>query len=59
MFTKAIGKMMIDKLSEDIPVAVIHPNAVESTFKEPFPVWMEGNRFVTTHRLFLKRKRTL
>lgn len=43
-FTKAMGEMMIDKLREDIPVVVIRPSVIESTFREPFPGWMEGNR---------------
>lgn len=44
MFTKAMGEMMIDKLRGDIPVVVIRPSVIESTFSEPFPGWMEGNR---------------
>ncbi|XP_015951354.2 fatty acyl-CoA reductase 2, chloroplastic [Arachis duranensis] len=46
VFTKAMGEMMIDKLREDIPVVVIRPSVIESTFKEPFPGWMEGNRMM-------------
>ena len=58
-FSKATGKVMIDKLSEDIPVVVILPSVIESTFREPLPGWKEGNRYVTTHQLFFKRNRTL
>ncbi|KAJ1423306.1 hypothetical protein SESBI_12517 [Sesbania bispinosa] len=46
VFTKAMGEMMIDKLREDIPVVVIRPSVIESTFSEPFPGWMEGNRMM-------------
>lgn len=44
MFTKAMGEMLIDKMRDDIPVVIIRPSVIESTFKDPFPGWMEGNR---------------
>jgi len=44
VFTKAMGEMMIDKLRGDIPVVIMRPSVIESTFSEPFPGWMEGNR---------------
>ncbi|XP_047171411.1 fatty acyl-CoA reductase 2, chloroplastic [Vigna umbellata] len=46
VFTKAMGEMMIDKLRGDIPVVVMRPSVIESTFSEPFPGWMEGNRMM-------------
>ncbi|TKY53227.1 Fatty acyl-CoA reductase 2 [Spatholobus suberectus] len=46
VFTKAMGEMMIDKLKGDIPVVVMRPSVIESTFSEPFPGWMEGNRMM-------------
>ncbi|XP_051140653.1 fatty acyl-CoA reductase 2, chloroplastic-like [Andrographis paniculata] len=46
VFTKAMGEMMIDSLRGDIPVVVIRPSVIESTYKEPFPGWMEGNRMM-------------
>ncbi|GFP79850.1 fatty acyl-coa reductase 2 [Phtheirospermum japonicum] len=46
VFTKAMGEMMIDKLRGDLPVVVIRPSVIESTYKEPFPGWMEGNRMM-------------
>lgn len=45
VFTKAMGEMMIDNLRGDVPVVVIRPSVIESTHKEPFPGWMEGNRY--------------
>lgn len=44
MFTKAMGEMLIDEMRDDIPVVIIRPSVIESTFKDPFPGWMEGNR---------------
>lgn len=46
VFTKAMGEMMMDKLREDLPVVIIRPSVIESTFREPFPGWMEGNRMM-------------
>ncbi|KAL7092754.1 hypothetical protein ACP275_11G001800 [Erythranthe tilingii] len=46
VFTKAMGEMMIDNLRGEVPVVVIRPSVIESTYKEPFPGWMEGNRMM-------------
>ena len=46
VFTKAMGEMMIDSMRGDVPVVIIRPSVIESTCKEPFPGWMEGNRYV-------------
>ncbi|CAH9063346.1 unnamed protein product [Cuscuta europaea] len=46
VFTKAMGEMMIDNMRGDIPVVIIRPSVIESTHKEPFPGWMEGNRMM-------------
>ncbi|KAJ7975954.1 Fatty acyl-CoA reductase [Quillaja saponaria] len=46
VFTKAMGEMMIDKLRGEIPVVIIRPSVIESTMREPFPGWMEGNRMM-------------
>ncbi|KAF5747741.1 Jojoba acyl CoA reductase-related male sterility protein [Tripterygium wilfordii] len=46
VFTKAMGEMMIDNMRGDVPVVIIRPSVIESTYKEPFPGWMEGNRMM-------------
>ncbi|KAK3019405.1 hypothetical protein RJ639_004655, partial [Escallonia herrerae] len=46
VFTKAMGEMLIDKMREEIPIVIIRPSVVESTYKEPFPGWIEGNRMM-------------
>ncbi|KAJ6968229.1 hypothetical protein NC653_036240 [Populus alba x Populus x berolinensis] len=46
VFTKAMGEMVVDNMRGDIPVVVIRPSVIESTCKEPFPGWMEGNRMM-------------
>ncbi|KAF9592873.1 hypothetical protein IFM89_018453 [Coptis chinensis] len=46
VFTKAMGEMVIDNMRDDVPVVIIRPSVIESTCKEPFPGWMEGNRMM-------------
>ncbi|XP_050383037.1 fatty acyl-CoA reductase 2, chloroplastic [Argentina anserina] len=46
VFTKAMGEMLIDEIRGDVPVVIIRPSVIESTCKEPFPGWMEGNRMM-------------
>ncbi|XP_071912461.1 fatty acyl-CoA reductase 2, chloroplastic-like [Coffea arabica] len=46
VFTKAMGEMMIDSLRGDIPVVIIRPSVIESTYREPFPGWIEGSRMM-------------
>ncbi|KAF7144959.1 hypothetical protein RHSIM_Rhsim04G0142100 [Rhododendron simsii] len=46
VFTKAMGEMMIENLRGDIPVVIIRPGAIESTYREPFPGWIQGNRML-------------
>ena len=45
VFTKAMGEMVIDSMRGHLPTAIIRPSVVESSFREPFPGWMEGNRY--------------
>ncbi|XP_057983479.1 fatty acyl-CoA reductase 2, chloroplastic [Malania oleifera] len=46
VFSKAMGEMLIDNMRGDIPVVIIRPSVIESTYREPFPGWMEGNRMM-------------
>ncbi|XP_038893773.1 fatty acyl-CoA reductase 3-like [Benincasa hispida] len=46
IFTKAMGEMLIAELKENIPVVIIRPTIVSSTYKEPFPGWVEGVRTI-------------
>ncbi|RWR72082.1 Male sterility [Cinnamomum micranthum f. kanehirae] len=45
-FTKAMGEMLVYNMRGEIPLVIIRPSVVESTIKEPFPGWIEGNRMV-------------
>ncbi|KAA8518325.1 hypothetical protein F0562_015792 [Nyssa sinensis] len=46
VFTKAMGEMLIDNMRGEIPVVIIRPSVIESSYREPFPGWMEGNRMM-------------
>ena len=50
VFTKAMGEMVIDQMRGEIPVVIIRPSVIESTCREPFPGWMEGNRFFISYQ---------
>lgn len=59
VFTKAMGEMMIDEMREDVPVVIVRPSVIESTFSEPFPGWMEGNRYLKSNIHLIQRKQIL
>ncbi|KAL6841044.1 hypothetical protein ACP4OV_029013 [Aristida adscensionis] len=44
VFTKAMGEMVINSMRGEIPVVIIRPTIIESTLKDPFPGWIQGNR---------------
>ncbi|XP_057806125.1 fatty acyl-CoA reductase 3-like [Salvia miltiorrhiza] len=45
-FTKAIGEMLLGHFKNNIPLVIIRPAVITSTFKEPFPGWTEGVRHI-------------
>ena len=47
VFTKAMGEMVINSMRGEIPVVIIRPRVIESTLRDPFPGWIQGNRSVT------------
>ncbi|KAH9317089.1 hypothetical protein KI387_018858, partial [Taxus chinensis] len=47
-FTKAMGEMLVGERRGDLPVVIIRPSVIESTFADPFPGWMEGSRTMDT-----------
>ncbi|KAI3459882.1 hypothetical protein Pfo_016545 [Paulownia fortunei] len=42
--TKAMGEMVLNDIRGDVPVLVIRPSIIESSYKEPVPGWIQGNR---------------
>ncbi|KAH9326758.1 hypothetical protein KI387_006936, partial [Taxus chinensis] len=44
--TKAMGEMLLVNERGDLPVVILRPSIVESTFSSPFPGWIEGHRML-------------
>jgi len=41
-FTKALAERVVAELGAEIPVSVVRPAIVESSWKHPYPGWIEG-----------------
>ncbi|XP_031112843.1 alcohol-forming fatty acyl-CoA reductase-like [Ipomoea triloba] len=46
VFTKAMGEMLLGKLRDNVPLVIIRPTIITSTYNEPFPGWVEGIRTI-------------
>ncbi|KAL3530408.1 hypothetical protein ACH5RR_009730 [Cinchona calisaya] len=46
VFTKAMGEMLLGHLRGNVPLVIVRPTIITSTFKEPFPGWVEGIRTI-------------
>ncbi|KAJ1390237.1 hypothetical protein SESBI_37599 [Sesbania bispinosa] len=46
VFTKAMGEMLVGALKGNLPVVIVRPTIIASTYKEPFPGWVEGLRTI-------------
>ncbi|KAH7834732.1 hypothetical protein Vadar_019057 [Vaccinium darrowii] len=44
VFTKAMGEMLLGQTKGNIPLVILRPTIISSTYKEPFPGWVEGIR---------------
>ncbi|GAB2248805.1 hypothetical protein Droror1_Dr00012164 [Drosera rotundifolia] len=44
VFTKSMGEMLIGRLKENLPVVILRPTVITSTYKEPVPGWIAGLR---------------
>jgi fatty acyl-CoA reductase len=40
-----MGEMLLMHFKDDLPLAIIRPTIVSSTYKDPFPGWIEGLRY--------------
>ncbi|KAJ8551985.1 hypothetical protein K7X08_028428 [Anisodus acutangulus] len=45
-FTKAMGEMLLGHYKENLQLVIIRPTIITSTYKEPFPGWIEGVKTV-------------
>lgn len=46
VFTKAMGEMLVVHHKDNVPLIIIRPTIVTSTYKDPFPGWIEGLRTI-------------
>ncbi|VVB16822.1 unnamed protein product [Arabis nemorensis] len=46
VFTKSMGEMLLGNHKENLPLVIIRPTMITSTFSEPFPGWIEGLRTI-------------
>jgi len=44
VLTKAMGEMLVETFKENMSVVIVRPTIVTSTYREPFPGWVEGLR---------------
>ncbi|KAI7756639.1 hypothetical protein M8C21_021390, partial [Ambrosia artemisiifolia] len=42
VFTKALGEMILGHMKGDMPLVILRPTIITSTYKEPFSGWIEG-----------------
>lgn len=45
-FTKAMAEMVICNHTKELPVVIVRPSIVESTYAQPFPGWIQGQRMI-------------
>jgi nucleoside-diphosphate-sugar epimerase len=45
-FNKAMGEMLLGTMRGDVPVVIVRPSIIISTFQDPFPGWIERIRCV-------------
>ncbi|XP_019173694.1 PREDICTED: fatty acyl-CoA reductase 3-like [Ipomoea nil] len=45
-FTKAMGEMLLLASKESLHLIILRPTIITSTYKEPFPGWIEGARTI-------------
>ncbi|KAK3032799.1 hypothetical protein RJ639_035321, partial [Escallonia herrerae] len=46
VFTKAMGEMLLGQVKDNMPLVILRPTIITSTYKEPFPGWVEGIRTI-------------
>ncbi|TKY48631.1 Fatty acyl-CoA reductase 3 [Spatholobus suberectus] len=46
VFTKAMGEMLVGTAKGNMNVVIVRPTIITSTYREPFPGWIEGLRTI-------------
>ncbi|KAL5976378.1 Catalyzes the reduction of fatty acyl-CoA to fatty alcohol [Asimina triloba] len=44
---KALGEMLLGQYRDHVPLVILRPTIVTSTYKEPFPGWIQGVSYIT------------
>ena len=39
-----MGEMVLGDMRGEVPLVIIRPSVIESTYKDPFSGWIQGNR---------------
>jgi len=39
-----MGEMLVGTMKEKLSIVIVRPTIITSTYKEPFPGWVEGVR---------------
>lgn len=47
-----MGEMLLGDYRENLPLVIVRPTIVTSTYKDPFPGWIEGIRQLTIEKFF-------
>ncbi|KAL0368730.1 UNVERIFIED_CONTAM: Fatty acyl-CoA reductase 2 [Sesamum calycinum] len=50
---ESYGEMVINETRGDVPVLIIRPSVIESSYKEPSPGWIQGNRIQNSVNRFM------
>ncbi|XP_021821748.1 fatty acyl-CoA reductase 3-like [Prunus avium] len=46
VFTKAMGEILLRHSKDNLSIVIIRPTVITSTYKEPFPGWVQGFRTI-------------
>ncbi|EEC77079.1 hypothetical protein OsI_15479 [Oryza sativa Indica Group] len=52
VLTKAMGEMLLRQLGGDLPVVIVRPSIITSTFQDPMPGWIEETRWIYSSVLY-------
>lgn len=54
VFTKAMGEMIVGTTKGNMNVVIVRPTIITSTYREPFPGWIEGLRYIIkSHTIYI------
>ncbi|KAK6787078.1 hypothetical protein RDI58_015603 [Solanum bulbocastanum] len=54
-FTKSIGEMMINNMRGEIPILILRPSIIASSYKDPFSGWKQGLRVLDSLIVFYRK----